>query len=223
MAGVVGRDVEVPVDRVAADEVAGVDHPVRVRARVLPVDVELAEHRRRRRLARGGVVDPPHLAAVDQREHLLGEIGLDVVAVLGVAHLEAPAAREHAAEHARRRDEVARVARHLAPGHHRALGRRRRRCPTRDGVVQLAEPVLEQAHHRRRAARRRLAATRAGARHGCAGARAAASARGSASRAITAGLRRSSATWKMPVPFGPGRSLDRARLDLLAVAGRRAP
>ena len=124
MARRVGRHRHVAVDRVAADEVARVHHAVRVRARRLAVDLEAAEHGRRRRLARGDVVDPLDLAAAaDQRHHLPGQVGLDVVAVLGVADLELAAPVEDAAHDRLDGLYVRAIPRHLAPGHHRARGR----------------------------------------------------------------------------------------------------
>jgi hypothetical protein len=46
------------------------------------------------------VVDPLDLVAVDQRQHLAREIGLDVVPVTRELDLEAAAALEHAADDA---------------------------------------------------------------------------------------------------------------------------
>ena len=98
MAGVVDGHVVVAVDRVAADEVVGEVHLVGVEARRLGVEAVVAEHRGRRGLARADRVDALDLAAVDQRDDLQRQVRLDVLAVVGVADLEAPAAVGHPAE-----------------------------------------------------------------------------------------------------------------------------
>ena len=122
MAGGVRRDRRVAVDRVPADEVARVDHAVRVRARALAVDAERAEDRRRRRLARRHVVDPLRPAVVREHEHLARHVGLDVLAGARVLQPEGAAALEHLLEDVRARVADARHVVHLAEGQHRARG-----------------------------------------------------------------------------------------------------
>ena len=101
----------VPVDRVAADEVRRVDHPVRVGPRLLAVEVEAAEHRRRRGLARRHVVAAVRPAVVGQHQHLARPVELHVLAVVArvrVAQLErALAAQDHRVDGGRRRSRSA--------------------------------------------------------------------------------------------------------------------
>ena len=77
--------------------------PERVRPRRLEVDAEAADDRRRRGRAGRRVVRRDDLAAVDQREHLARDVGLDVAAGVRVARLERALAGEHLLDHARGR------------------------------------------------------------------------------------------------------------------------
>ncbi len=146
MRGRVGRHLGVPVDRVAADEVVRVDHALGVRARRLAVEPERAEHRRRRRLARGRVVDPLRRAVVGQHEDLARPVELDVLAGGRVAQLVAAATREQAPEDRAVHARDARHAVHLAVGDHRAPGGVVEVAAARGHVVEPRQGALEQAH-----------------------------------------------------------------------------
>ena len=100
------------------------------------------------------VVGVDHLAAVDQREHLARDVGLDVVAGVGVADLERAAAGQHLLDHRAVGVVAPRHAVDLAERHHRAAGRGvvASRCAGRRS--ELVEPALEQPHERAAAADR---------------------------------------------------------------------
>ena len=161
VAGGEDRHLGVAVDGEAADEVVGVVHPLGVEARGLRVDPEAALDRRRRRLARARRVDALHARALDERDHLAREVGLDVLAVVGMAHLEGALAGQQRLEQTGVGDGRARHAGHLAEGQHRARGALVEEAALPDDVALGRQALLEQAHggaaraRARRAARRR--------------------------------------------------------------------
>src|SRR5262245_52938746 len=118
-AAVAGRLVHryrgIAVRRVTADEVDGHVHAVRVRPRLLAVEVEGAAHGRGRGLPGRDVEGGDHVVAVDQGHHLPGDVHLDVVPRVG-ARLERAAAHQEFAEDHRLVLHVPRHAVHLAKG-----------------------------------------------------------------------------------------------------------
>ena len=136
------------MDRVAADEVVGVHHAEAVGARRLEVEAEVAEDRRRGRRARGGRVDLHDPVAVDQRERLQRDVGLDVVAGPRVADLPGALALEHGPDHALVGGLEPRAPVDLAPRHHGAAGPGVVGAGPLDGVAQGAQLALEEVQQR---------------------------------------------------------------------------
>src|SRR5207244_11808009 len=90
VAGRVVRHFGVAVDRVAGDEVVGVEHALGVEPRRLFIHPEASYDGRRRGLARAHLEDRAYVpAGFDLREHLPGEVRLDVATIAAVANAAA--------------------------------------------------------------------------------------------------------------------------------------
>ena len=138
----------VPVDGVAADEVARVDHALGVGAGRLGVEAVAAQDGRRDGRARRRRVDAHQLVAVDEGDDLARDVGLDVVARLGVADLVGALARQHVADDPRARRLGPRQGVDLAVRHHRTAGGRVVDAVARRRVLHAVEALLEQPQQR---------------------------------------------------------------------------
>ena len=87
-----------------------------------------------------------HAPALDEGDDLAREVGLDVLAVVGVAHLERALAGQQRLEQARVGDVRAGHAGHLAEGQHRAGGALVEEAALADDVALGRQALLEQAH-----------------------------------------------------------------------------
>ena len=97
-----------------------------------------------------------HARALDERDDLAREVGLDVLAVLGVAHLEGALAGQQRLEQPGVGDRRARHAGHLAEGDHGTGGALVEETALADDVALRRQALLEQAHRGAARARRGL-------------------------------------------------------------------